>query len=167
MKYDDISIVTSTLASSPDFEVSDENEKMIETSNQFTKDEIEAFLKMEENLLNWANDIQKSFGRREKQKFWFKNIFFTLIMLLFAALVGTPIYVISKYPHLITTNSIIFIIVSSLLELISAILVLPRIIAEYLFSKSEEKSSTEMLNSIKEYHENRVKYFEHLFKKFN
>ena len=49
--------------------------------------------------------------------------------------------------------------ISVLIELVSAIIVLPKIIAEYLFNKEEDRNMTEIIKSMQNYNEKKHDHF--------
>ena len=102
-------------------------------------------------------DLQK---RKEIQKLWFKRIFFTVIMFLFVALFLTPIILLFCFQNLITSISIVITILTSFAELISAIIVFPKIIAEYLFNKGEEENVYRVLEKMQEINESKHEHID-------
>lgn len=152
--------VAQILSSTPNLEPSNEQDKLWETREKlraFDRERYEAdAIKLGEFLDNFV-DLQK---RKEIQKLWFKRIFFTVIMFLFVALFLTPIILLFCFQNLITSISIVITILTSFAELISAIIVFPKIIAEYLFNKGEEENVYRVLEKMQEINESKHEHID-------
>jgi predicted PurR-regulated permease PerM len=84
---------------------------------------------------------------------------FGLIMAGFFTLLITPLVIVLKSKG-ITTGALITALLTTLVELVSAIIVLPKIIAEYLFNKEEDKNMMEIIKSMQTYNEKKQDYIE-------
>ena len=152
------------LSKTPDLEESNGVRK-IDDAKVFLEHERNSYLDMENKFVQLLSDIVERQRKREFQKSVFKAIFFGVVMLLFVALTITPIIVLLKFSPIVNNVSIIVALMASLAEMISAILILPNIIADYLFNKEEDKHSMEIIQDLRNYHENRAKHFEKKKKK--
>ena len=145
--------VAQTLSNTPDLATSDEQDKFWNIRQKlikFDRERYEADANKLGEFLNNFVDLQK---RKETQKLWFKRIFFAVIMFLFIALFLMPIILLFYFQDLITNISILVTILTSFVELTSAIIVLPKIIGEYLFNKGEEESVYRILEKMQEINE--------------
>ena len=147
------------LSKTPDLEESNGVRK-IDDAKVFLEHERNSYLDMENKFVQLLSDIVERQRKREFQKSVFKAIFFGVVMLLFVALTITPIIVLLKFSPIVNNVSIIVALMASLAEMISAILILPNIIADYLFNKEEDKHSMEIIQDLRNYHDNRAKHFE-------
>ena len=75
--------------------------------------------------------------KKEQQKLNLKDQFFWFIMIGFLALMLTPLIIVIVGRNM-SNASMIVSLITALIELVSAIIVLPKIIAEYLFNKEED-----------------------------
>lgn len=80
-------------------------------------------------------------------------------MLGFFILLITPVMLII-HSNRFSETSMIVAMISVLIELVSAIIVLPKIIAEYLFNKEEDKNMMEIIKSMQNYNEKKHEHFE-------
>lgn len=109
------------------------------------------------NEVGLHEDIVQS-DEKEEQKIKLKNRFFWLIMAGFAALMFAPCLVVLCASRLSDTG-IVVALLSVLVEVVSAIIVLPKIIAEYLFNKEEDRSMMEIIKSMQNYNEKKHEHF--------
>ena len=141
------------LSEKSDLEPSDEQEKILNTREKLRAFDRERYEEDANKLGEFLNNFVELQNKKEKQKLWFKRIFFSVIMFLFIALLFTPIVLMFLFRELVTSVSILITIVTSFAELISAIIVLPKIIAEYLFNKGEEEAVYRILEKMQEINE--------------
>lgn len=140
-----------------DIEKSDERGD-INSSIDFRKREQDSYMQFDKEFHNFLKNFVHAQDRKENQKIWLKGIFFIVIMLGFFALIITPVIIILRSGSL-SDSSIIVAMISVLIELVSAIIVLPKIIAEYLFNKEEDKNMTEIIKSMQNYNEKKHDHF--------
>ncbi len=152
--------IESLLSAQPEIEESDGSKKIDEAKAKFFDDERKKYLEMESQFVELLTALVGMQKERERQKGWFKSIFFTVVMLLFGVLMLTPVILLFKFSNIVNNISIMMAVFASLVELVTAIMVLPNIIANYLFNKEEDGNSTKVIQDLREYHENRAKHFE-------
>lgn len=78
-------------------------------------------------------------------------------MLGFLALLLTPMILIISLKSLSQITAIVS-LVSILFELVSAIIILPKIIAEYLFNKQEDEKLLQIIESMQKYNQDKHNY---------
>ncbi len=142
--YEDIGLVK-------DISKSDEKQE-INSSLYFIRQEEESYFQFDKEFLSFLNNFVSIQKKKEIQKLWLKGFFFACIMLGFFVLIVTPCIIV-LYAADLSEISVIVAMVSVLVELVSAIIVLPKIIAEYLFNKEEDKNMMEIIKSMQNYNE--------------
>lgn len=148
---------------SEDIMKSDER-KEISSSKDFIRMETDSYIRIDKEFERFLANFVKSQNEKEKQKLHFKDQFFWLIMIGFFSLMILPLIIVISSSR-ISDTSMIVALISTLIELVSAIIVLPRIIAEYLFNKEEDKNMIEIIKSMQEYNEKKHLYIENNNKK--
>lgn len=83
-----------------------------------------------------------------------------MIMFMFCILSLAPLILVFYFKNLIDSMSIILTIIAYLIELIASIMILPKIIADYLFNKEEDREYMEIIHDLEKYHEDKKKYLE-------
>lgn len=140
-----------------DIERSDEKED-INSSKDFIYQEQKSYIKFDEAFQIFLWNFVDAQNLKEKQKRWLKLFFFLVIMTGFMILIITPCVLILKADNLSDTSMIVALI-TVLIELVSAIIVLPKIIAEYLFNKEEDRNMMEIIKSMQSYNEKKHDHF--------
>lgn len=140
-----------------DIERSDEKED-INSSKDFIYQEQKSYIKFDEAFQIFLWNFVDAQNLKEKQKRWLKLFFFLVIMTGFMILIITPCVLIVKADNLSDTSMIVALI-TVLIELVSAIIVLPKIIAEYLFNKEEDRNMMEIIKSMQSYNEKKHDHF--------
>ncbi len=109
----------------------------------------------EQLLANYIDDHKK----KQHHKRILKIIFFVCIMMLLFAVTGFVVYMYHYALQNISENITAFITASATLsiELVVAFFKLPKIIAEYLFDKEEDKSFAKIINNMQNYNLQRSK----------
>lgn len=92
---------------------------------------------------------------REKTKQFMKKCFFWIIMIIFCILAISPIILFVCMYDKMTDSTFLVSIIGSLVELTIGILVLPKIIAQYLFNKDEDKLYFDLIKELKAYHDSK------------
>ena len=134
-----------------DISKSDEKQE-INSSIDFIRQEKESYFQFDKKFLSFLDNFVSTQKQKETQKLWLKGFFFACIMLGFFVLIVTPCIIVI-YATDLSEISVIVAMVSVLVELVSAIIVLPKIIAEYLFNKEEDKNMMEIIKSMQNYNE--------------
>lgn len=132
---------------------SDESED-ISNATEFRRQERENYLKVDEQFKQFLSDFVSNQNEKDNQKRKLKESFFWFIMVCFSILIVSPIGVLGLIIWgKLSDVSAVGAIVSILIELVSAILVLPKIIAEYLFDKEEDKNMMDLIKNMQDYNE--------------
>lgn len=152
--------VGSLLSVSPQIKESDGLQKLNEATEKFHNDDRKKYLEMEEQFVELLTSSVKVLKERESQKGWLKSLFFVVIMSLFVVLMLTPVVLLYKFSGIINNFSVVIAVIASLIELVAAIMVLPNIIANYLYSKEADDNFTKVISELREYHEKRAERFE-------
>lgn len=139
-------------------ELSDEKEEIYSSKN-FIKQETESYVRFDEEFHRFLSNFVVQQKDKEDLKQLLKKWFFGLIMAGFFALLITPLVIVLKSKG-ITTGALVTALLTTLVELVSAIIVLPKIIAEYLFNKEEDKNMMEIIKSMQTYNEKKQDYIE-------
>jgi uncharacterized membrane protein YcjF (UPF0283 family) len=144
---DNISIMTE--------EVNPDTSKEINESETLFKEVKESYNKVDNKLIDFISNFVENQNVASQQKKSLKTIFFWFTMVLFAIIVITPIIclilmLIWKVPN----YYVIFgSLVASVVEVLTTVIVLPRIVAEYLFNKEEEKANLQIVQLMQKYSE--------------
>lgn len=101
-------------------------------------------------------DIQQ---KKEEQKLHFKDQFFWFVMISFFALMLTP-FVLSISIGKFSDITVIISFVTALIEVVSAIIVLPKIIAKYLFDSEEDRHLIHIIRSMQQYNEKKHRHID-------
>ena len=140
-------------------ERSDETEEINAAIEVFRRQERNSYLKIDTQFGNFLESFVLQYGRKEKQKLEFKEAFFWFIMGGFFILLLTPFLIIVSAGRL-NDSVVVVSLISVLVELVSAIIVLPKIIAEYLFNKEEDNNMMEIIKNMQEYNEKKHDHIE-------
>ena len=138
-----------------DDEISKSDEKKEVTQTETVKllnEERNSYMQIDSEFREFLSDFVDLQHYKERQKLHFKALFFWIIMLGFLVLFLLP-GVIILWAGKLSELTMAVALVSSLIELVSAIIILPKIIAEYLFNKEEDKNMMEIIKSMQEYNE--------------
>ena len=128
------------------------DEEISESENLF-KEAKEAYNKIDDKLLDFIENFVVNQNAVAIQKKNLKNIFFWFTMISFALIVLTPIIcLIVLMVAKVKDYYIIFgSIVAALIEVLTTVIVLPKIVAEYLFNKEEEKANIQIVELMQQY----------------
>lgn len=134
-----------------------EAEKKITESSKDSPDLFkESYMEMDEKFIEYLSVFTKAIENSEKLKASLKKSFFVVIVIIMCGIIIT-LCSISLISLFIDKNDSTFIVVigGMLIEGMTAILILPRIIAEYLFNKEEEKHRMEIIKSMQTYNDHK------------
>lgn len=153
---DDFSVYTSSKTNNIDVE------NIITTSNNndresFLKHEQKFSINMDESFLLFLSNFVRTQNEKEQQKTVFKEQFFWIVMIGFLSLLLTPMILIISLKSLSQITAVVSLI-TIFFELVSAIIVLPKIIAEYLFNKQEDEKLMQIIESMQKYNQDKQKY---------
>ncbi len=111
-----------------------------------------------DKLFNYFLDAYtESFEDKSSQKIKLKKYFFILIMIIFFIIILMPVFVIIFFSQQNHLANFIVTIVGSFIELFTAFLVLPKIIAEYLFNKEEDNNMVTIIEKMQMYNLENIK----------
>ena len=139
-------------------EPSDEK-KVIYSLETLAKHETSSYIRFDKEFRKFLKHYVRQQKKKEFQKLVLKGFFFGIIMLGFVILLATPM-VIMLFCAEKSSSVLITSLIASLIELVSAIIVLPKIIAEYLFNKEEDKNMMEIIKYMQRYNEKKHHYIE-------
>lgn len=126
----------------------DDNNKINVIHNDADREYINANNKSFSNLLN---TYVKNANRNLITKLVFKIIFFLVCV---GILLGISILLIRItwfcLNNKVSTETLIVTMLNTIVSFLSAFIVLPRVIAEYLYNSDEEKNMTELIKNIQE-----------------
>lgn len=128
-------------------------EQSIEKINfKYQKSQNKQIIKREKLFNDFLREYTQTFTKKSKQKYDLKNKFFEQIMGLF---IGIPILcflllIVFAICH-VDIVAIITSIIASFVEIISSFIILPKIIAEYLFDKEEDKNLINLIIKMQDY----------------
>ncbi len=137
---------------------SDEAEEISQT-NDFINREKDSYIKIDQEFNRFLHNFVDIEEKKENQKLDLKDQFFWFIMIGFFALMLTPLIIVIAGRNM-SNIAMIVSLVTALIELVSAIIVLPKIIAEYLFNKEEDSNMVQIIRNMQEYNEKKHEYIE-------
>lgn len=124
----------------------------ISQSNDFINREKDSYIKIDQEFNRFLHNFVNIEEKKEQQKLNLKDQFFWFIMIGFLALMLTPLIIVIVGRNM-SNASMIVSLITALIELVSAIIVLPKIIAEYLFNKEEDANMIQIIKNMQEYNE--------------
>lgn len=135
-------------------EDTNEQEEINESENIF-KEAQKAYSKVDDNILAFISNFVNNQNNVAKQKKRLKGIFFAITMLGFSVVLATPIVLVIAFWKLGIEDiyTVTASIVSAVVEVLITIIVLPKIVAEYLFNKEEENSNIKIVELMQKYSE--------------
>ena len=131
----------------------------ISQSNDFINREKDSYIKIDQEFNRLLHNFVNIEEKKEQQKLNLKDQFFWFIMIGFLALMLTPLIIVIVGRNM-SNASMIVSLITALIELVSAIIVLPKIIAEYLFNKEEDANMIQIIKNMQEYNEKKHEYIE-------
>lgn len=141
-----------------DITPSDEKEE-IYSSRNFINQEKDSYIRFDKEFRKFLANFVKQQKKKEKQKSILKYWFFGIIMAGFFVLLITPLATIGMC-HGKPSATLVTSLITTLIELVSAIIVLPKIIADYLFNKEEDSNMMDIIKSMQDYNEKKHDYIE-------
>lgn len=106
---------------------------------------------MDVQFLQYLTSSNKNIERQESLKLHLKKKFFWGVIIIMFAVVLFPYIMIFSFRELITDATIITLSITSVAETMSAIIILPKIIAKYLFNKKEEENKIKLIEDMQMY----------------
>lgn len=129
-------------------------EEINESENLF-KEAKQSYNKVDDKLLDFIDNFVSNQDGAAKQKKRLKEIFFWFTMVCFAIIVLTPIACFIALIMLKVSNYIIVLgsITAAVVEVLTTVIILPKIVAEYLFNKEEENANIKIVEIMQKYSE--------------
>ena len=149
-----LSDIINSLDDDSNIEKSNEIEKLNESKIDTLKCVLDNYQQTDRKLLETLTDTVDLLKNRETQKSRFKLWFFIIIMTVFVILCLSPFVILFLFRNIIVT------IIGTLTEILTAIIVLPKIIANYLFNLNEDKEYFNLISDLKSYHEKKSRYID-------
>lgn len=118
-----------------------------------------SYEEMDQEFLAYLKNFNEFSKTQEEVKNKLKKRFFCGVMVLMGAIIFFPYFLIIIFRNQITDFSIIALSITSLAETLSAVIVLPKIIAEYLFNKTEEKNKIDIISNMQIYNRGKREQF--------
>lgn len=129
----------------------DFQEDIEKNGKAFTESLQQSYIDMDGAFLAYLNNFNVTVQRQEYLKLQLKYKFFYYIMIFMAAVIFFPYIIVFIFRDKITDTSIVTLSITSFAEIMSAIIVLPKIIAEYLFNKKEEDNKIKVISDMQTY----------------
>lgn len=104
--------------------------------------------KFDELLEIYVKNVRKNLLCKLICKVIFFGVCVIILIMTFLSLLGITIY--SLYREL-STNTLITVMITNLISFLTSFIVLPKIIAQYLFNTKEEKYMSDVIKSIQEH----------------
>lgn len=129
-----------------------ELERKIEKNEKSFSDSVhQSYIDMDSAFLEYLSNFNQNVNQQEEVKLQLKKKFFRWIILFLAAIIFFPYVMVIQFGEKVTDVTIITLSISSVAETLSAIIILPKIIAEYLFNKKEEDNKIKIIQDMQIY----------------
>ena len=112
---------------------------------------------MDEEFQKYLENFNESVKHNEYQKFILKENFFVCVIIIMFLVIIFPYFLVIMFRTKITDATVITLGISSTAEVVSSIIVLPKIIAKYLFNKKEEDNKREIISNMQTYNHEKQK----------
>lgn len=127
-------------------------EQDIEKSEKaFTASVHQSYIHMDDAFLEYLTNFNSNVKKQEKQKLELKKSFFYFIMVYLGGVIFFPYVLVYTFRTRVTDVTVISLSIASLAEILSAIIVLPKIIAKYLFNKKEDDNKIKIISDMQSY----------------
>jgi hypothetical protein len=112
----------------------------------------ESYKRVDNQIIDFITNFVVNQNSTIKQKLFLKNIFFWIIMGIFIIVTATPILVVILVN---SNNTLAFIssILAAITQTLASIIILPKIVAEYLFNKEEDVATLKIVELMQAYSE--------------
>ena len=104
-------------------------------------------------LENFCADYKNRADDKRIMKKWFCGVILAVFLLMLFSVIMLPLILVQY--NALNTTTFIASMVTSLAGIISAILTLPQVIAEYLFDPQEDEKFLELIKSMQQYNDHR------------
>lgn len=131
----------------------EEEDKNIDASEDLFNEAKKSYNKIDDKLFNFIGNFVVNQNNAAVQKKRLKNIFFWFTMIAFSIIIMTPIIclVVLMRANIEEYYIVFGAITASLLEVLTTVIVLPKIVAEYLFNKEEENANIKIVELMQKY----------------
>ncbi|HJA49181.1 MAG TPA: hypothetical protein H9790_07660 [Candidatus Agathobaculum intestinipullorum] len=130
---------------------------LLDELNEFNKNNLRTINQRDTAFNDLLNAFIIDFKEKSGLKRSLKQDFYSQIMELLRICFAIPIVIVLSYAAFGSFSDTAFIIaaISSFVELIAAFIILPRIIAKYLFNTKEDSQLIKIIKSMQEYNDHR------------
>lgn len=111
----------------------------------------QSYIDMDRAFLRYLDNFNDDVKFQEELKLELKRDFFYCILVFMGAVIAFPYIMMFMFRSQITDLSIVALSITSLAETLSAIIVLPKIIAKYLFNKKEDDNKIKIISRMQKY----------------
>lgn len=125
--------------------------KIEKNEKSFNESVHQSYIDMDGAFLEYLSNFNENVKQQEEQKLYLKKKFFRWIILFLAAIIFFPYLMVILFGEKATDITIITLSISSVAETLSAIIVLPKIIAKYLFNKKEDDNKIKIIQDMQTY----------------
>lgn len=144
MKKDEIGVALSCLSDAErirDEETLDDNKYLNEANKGFSK-----------LLIHYVNRVESSFDDNKPRKKEYYDLFRQIFIVSYVVFVLSLIVCLILY--IIFRDAILFmLLLPPLIELLSTTIIIPRIIAQYLFNTDEDRNLSNIISKLEKYYE--------------
>lgn len=159
MPADNLKIEEAYVNDNPDLEElgfeqeasSPKRKKESDVKKDFSEILPQSYIEMDEQFLTYLKNFNDIVCRQENLKNELKEKFFYLVMIFMALIILFPFFLVIMFRSRVTDVALITLSISSLAETLSAIIILPKIIAKYLFNKKEEENKIQIISNMQLY----------------
>lgn len=106
---------------------------------------------MDAEFQKYLENFNEIVKQNEEQKFKLKKYFFYCVMIILFLVIIFPYILVFVFHEKVTDVTVITMGISSTAEVVSSIIVLPKIIAKYLFNKKEEDNKRQIIYNMQTY----------------
>lgn len=129
-----------------------------ENENKYTDDKKDIselfqspYIHMDAEFQKYLENFNETVKKNEEQKFKLKKYFFYCVMIILFLVIIFPYILVFVFHEKVTDVTVITMGISSTAEVVSSIIVLPKIIAKYLFNKKEEDNKRQIISNMQTY----------------
>lgn len=122
-----------------------------ENENKYTDDKKDiselvqsSYIHMDAEFQKYLENFNETVKKNEEQKFKLKKYFFYCVMIILFLVIIFPYILVFVFHEKVTDVTVITMGISSTAEVVSSIIVLPKIIAKYLFNKKKKITSDKL-----------------------
>lgn len=119
----------------------------------FNELDSKAFFSMDDGFVNYLKVFILNERFKNYQKYNLKYWFFGCIMLILILITASPIILMFLLHDRMTDSAIIISILAEFANILSALIILPKIIAEYLFNKKEDEKLIDFISQMQNYNQ--------------